>query len=244
MLETGLIFYALIYLTAVLYSSVGHGGASGYLAVMAIFSVAPENMRASALVLNLFVAGIAFYSYYRGGFFRFNLLLPFIVLSIPMAFLGARLDINPVIYKTILGLFLLLAVARMVFTAHSPEEIKPVNNIFALVLGAFLGFFSGMIGIGGGIILSPILLLFKWATIKQTAAVSALFIFLNSASGIAGLAVQGAFSPVDEIFLMIALGVAGSLTGSFMGREKLAPSKVTYLLASVLVIASVKLFYF
>lgn len=244
MLESGLLFYSLIFLTAVLYSSVGHGGASGYLAIMALFSISPENMRASALVLNLFVAGISFYSYYKGGFFRLRLLLPFILLSVPMAFLGARLEINPTVYKIILGVFLLIAVARMLLNPDKPEEIKPVNNSFAVAIGAFLGFFSGMIGIGGGIILSPVLLIFKWATIKQTAAVSALFIFLNSTGGIAGLAARGAFNPVDEIYLMIALGVAGSMAGSFLGREKLASSKLTYVLASVLVFASVKLFYF
>ncbi len=244
MLESGLLFYILIFLTAVLYSSVGHGGASGYLAIMALFSVSPEYMRASALMLNLFVAGISFYSYYKGGYFRIKLLIPFIILSIPAAFLGARLEINPTVYKIILGVFLLIAVARMLFKAGKPEETKPVHTSFALAIGAFLGFFSGMIGIGGGIILSPVLLLFKWATIKQTAAVSALFIFLNSASGIAGLAARGAFTPVDEIYLMIILGIIGSMAGSFLGREKLASSKLTYVLASVLVFASVKLFYF
>ncbi|MFW6289382.1 MAG: sulfite exporter TauE/SafE family protein [Mariniphaga sp.] len=244
MLESGFIFYALIFLTAVLYSSVGHGGASGYLAIMALFAVSPENMRASALVLNLFVAGISFYSFYKGGYFRIKLLLPFIVLSIPMAFLGAKIEIDPEIYKIILGIFLLIAVGRMLFRAKKPEEIKPVNKFVALVIGAFLGFFSGMIGIGGGIILSPLLLLFKWSTIKQTAAASALFICLNSASGIAGLAARQAFNPVDEIYLMIALGIAGSLTGSYLGRERFTSVRLTYLLASVLVFASVKLFYF
>ncbi|MFW6371916.1 MAG: sulfite exporter TauE/SafE family protein [Bacteroidota bacterium] len=244
MFESGLIFYALIFLTAVLYSSVGHGGASGYLAIMALFSVTPENMRASALVLNLFVAGISFYSYYKGGYFRLKLLLPFVVLSIPMAFIGAKIEINPSVYKVILGIFLLVAVARMLFKANKPEEIKPVNDFLALVIGAFLGFFSGMIGIGGGIILSPLLLLFKWATIKQTAAVSALFIFLNSASGIAGLSVRQAFNPVDEIYLMIALGIGGSLAGSYLGKERFSSFRLTYLLASVLIFASVKLFYF
>ena len=244
MLETGIILYALIFFTAVLYSSVGHGGASAYLAIMALFSVAPHNMRASALVLNLFVAGISFYSYYRGGYFRFRLLLPFMLLSVPMAFIGAKIEINPAAYKIILGVFLLIAVVRMLVKANKPEELKPVNHYLALVIGAFLGFFSGMIGIGGGIILSPVLLLLKWATIKQTAAVSALFIFLNSASGIAGLSASKAFHPVEEIYLMVALGIAGSLAGAYLGRETFSSLRLTYLLASVLIFASVKLFYF
>jgi hypothetical protein len=243
-MELGFIFYVLILVTAALYSSVGHGGASGYLAIMAIFAVAPENMRASALILNLFVSGISFYSFYKGGYFKFKLLSPFIVLSIPMSFIGARLRIDPTTYKIILGIFLLIAIARILFTAKSFFDTKAVNIPIALVLGAFLGFFSGMIGIGGGIILSPVLLLFRWATIKEAAAVSAVFIFLNSSGGIAGLATNGIFNPVSEIYFMVAMGIAGSLFGSYMGMKKLTSLKLTYLLAAVLLFASFKLFNF
>lgn len=243
-MESGIVFYALIFITAVLYSSVGHGGASGYLAIMAIFSVSPENMRASALILNLFVAGISFYSYYRGGYFRPKLLFPFIVLSVPLSFLGAHLEINPTTYKIILGIFLLIAITRMLFTVKKPEIIRPVNITVALAVGAVLGLFSGMIGIGGGIILSPLLLLFRWATIKETAAVSAVFIVLNSASGLVGLATGGDLLPVNNIYLLIATGIAGSLLGAWVGREKFSHIKLTYLLATVLLFASFKLFYF
>jgi uncharacterized protein len=104
-MEFGIIFYTLIFFTAILYSSVGHGGASGYLAIMAIFAVSPESMRSSALILNLFVAGISFYSYFRGGYFRPRLILPFILFSVPMSFLGARIEIDPHIYRIILGIF-------------------------------------------------------------------------------------------------------------------------------------------
>ncbi|MBN1986358.1 MAG: sulfite exporter TauE/SafE family protein [Prolixibacteraceae bacterium] len=243
-MEPGVIFYILILVTAALYSSVGHGGASGYLAIMALFAISPENMRASALILNLFVAGISFYSFHRGGYFKFKMLLPFIVFSIPMSFVGARLQINPTTYKIILGIFLLIAIARMVLTAKSSAETKPVNIPVALALGAFLGFFSGMIGIGGGIILSPVLLLLRWATIKETAAISAVFIFLNSTSGIIGLASKGALNPLPEIYVMIVMGIAGSFLGSYMGMKKLTSLKLTYLLAAVLLFASFKLFYF
>lgn len=243
-MEFGIFFYVLIFITAILYSSVGHGGASGYLAIMALFAVSPENMRASALILNLFVAGISFYSYYKGGFFKLKLLLPFIILSIPMSFLGARLQINPNAYKIILGIFLLIAIGRMLFVAKMPESTRPVNIPFALAIGAFLGFFSGMIGIGGGIILSPVLLLLRWATVKETAAISAIFIFLNSAAGLSGLASKGILNPIPEIYLLIALGIAGSLIGSHLGRAKLTSLKLTYLLAVVLLFASFKLFYY
>lgn len=243
-MEFGITFYVLIFITAVLYSSVGHGGASGYLAIMAFYSVTPENMRASALILNLFVAGIAFYSYFRGGFFRPKLLFPFIILSVPLSFLGARLEINPSIYKIILGIFLLIAIGRMLVAAKKPENIKQLNVPVALAVGAVLGFFSGLIGIGGGIILSPVLLLFRWATIRETAAVSAAFILLNSLSGIIGLVTNGKLVPVNEIYLLVAIGVAGSLIGSNVGREKFSTVKLTYLLATVLLFASLKLFYF
>jgi uncharacterized protein len=243
-MEFGIVFYALIFLTAVLYSSVGHGGASGYLAIMAIFAVSPESMRSSALILNLFVAGISFYSYFRGGYFRPRLILPFLLFSIPLSFLGARIDIDPRIYRIILGIFLLLAIIRMLVTVKNSGNIRLVNVPVALMTGAVMGFFSGLIGIGGGIILSPVLLLFKWATVKETAAASALFILMNSSAGIIGLASRGGLQPMNEIYLLIALGIAGSLTGSFLGRNKLSSVKLTYLLASVLLFASIKLFYF
>jgi uncharacterized protein len=242
-MEYGLIFYLLIFIIAALYSAVGHGGASGYLAIMAIFAVSPENMRASALILNLFVSAISFYSFYRGGFFRFRLLWPFILLSIPMSFIGARVTIEPSVYRVILGTFLILAVVRMLLSAKDSVVIRPLNVPLALTLGAVLGFFSGLIGIGGGIILSPVLLLLRWATIKETAAVSAIFILLNSASGIAGLATSGGLNPVNEIYMMIAAGIAGSFTGSWAGRAKLTPVKLTFLLSGVLLFASFKLFY-
>jgi len=243
-METGVVFYVLIFLTALLYSSVGHGGASGYLAIMAVFSVSPDYMRPSALILNLFVAGISFVSFYRGGFLRVKLLIPFILLSVPMSYLGARLELDPRVYKIILGIFLLMAIARMLFSAKSHQPVEAVNIPLALAIGAILGFFSGMIGIGGGIILSPVLLLLRWATIKETAAVSAAFIVLNSASGIAGLASAGNLKPLGEIYLLVALGIAGSFTGAYLGREKISSLNLTYILSGVLLFATLKLFYF
>ena len=124
------------------------------------------------------------------------------------------------------------------------SNIKQLNVPVALAVGAVLGFFSGLIGIGGGIILSPVLLLFRWATIRETAAVSAAFILLNSLSGIIGLVTNGKLVPVNEIYLLVAIGVAGSLIGSNVGREKFSTVKLTYLLATVLLFASLKLFYF
>ncbi|MCD4735700.1 MAG: sulfite exporter TauE/SafE family protein [Bacteroidales bacterium] len=235
------LFIILIVIIAALYSSIGHGGASGYLALMAIFSIDPVLMRSSALTLNLFVAGISFIAYYSGGHFRSRILIPFIVTSIPAAFLGATLYTDPKLYKMILGVFLLLAVARMLFI--KPRESDVLTNppfLLSLLIGGCLGFFSGVIGIGGGIILSPLLILFGWASIKEAAAVSALFIFLNSATGLLGIMHAG-YAGNSQIFLWIPVVFLGGLIGAFAGSLRFSTIKLQYILSFVLILASIKL---
>lgn len=238
-----LLFLALIFLLAILYASVGHGGASGYLALMAVFSFSPEVMRPSALVLNIFVSSIALFSFFKNGHFKLKLLLPFIVTSIPVAFVGGALTVNPKTYKIILGLFLLIAIARMVYKPKSKEnEIRPANKYGAYVIGIFLGFFSGLIGIGGGIILSPIIVLLKWGTIKETAAVSAAFILVNSISGLSGQVYQGVqFAP--EIIYMLLAAVLGGSIGAYMGSFRVSNIVLRYTLSVVLIFASFKLLF-
>ena len=183
---------------AYLYSSVGHGGASGYLALMALFGIEMIYMKPSALILNLFVSSIAFIAYYRGGHFRPKILLPFVLTSIPMAFIGATLEISPELYKKILGVSLLIATLRIVIQPRKLEtDNRKLPAWIALLTGSVVGFFSGMIGIGGGIILSPLLLITRWASMKETAAVSTAFIFLNSLSGLTGHIIggNGSFAP-------------------------------------------------
>lgn len=237
------IFIALLFLVAFLYSSVGHGGASGYLALMALFSIDVALMRSSALLLNLIVAGIAFISFYRGGYFRFRLLLPFVITSIPAAYLGARINVNPHFYKIALGVCLLLAVGRIFYTGSRQQRYQPgsVNWMLALMTGLVIGLFSGMIGIGGGIILSPLLIILGWADLRQSAAVSAAFIWLNSAAGIIGVLQTGiALSPDIAIWTGIAL--AGGTLGSWLGSRHFSFASLRYILALVLIMASVKLF--
>lgn len=236
-------FLVILFIVAFMYSSVGHGGASGYLAHMALFGVSTVFMKASALSLNLFVSAISFLAYQRAGFFKVKILLPLILGSIPMAFLGARTNIDASLYKTILAVFLLFAVARMVYQPQAKDKtFIPVNFIISVIIGALLGFFSGMIGIGGGIILSPVLLLLGWTNVKETAAISAIFIFLNSAAGIIGLYTTGInISP--NIIYWIIIAILGGLLGAWLGSKKLSHIKLNYLLAFVLLLASFKLFF-
>ena len=242
-LHSALFLYALLFIIAMLYASVGHGGASGYLALMAWFSFAPETMRPTALMLNLFVSLTAFLQYYRGGHFRWKLFWPFALASIPAAFIGGMLVIDAKLYKLILGILLLFSVVRlagMKFKESSNEKQQSLLTSF--VIGALIGVLSGMIGIGGGIILSPVILLLHWGNMKQTAAVSALFIFVNSLAGLAGLFTRSfQFSP--EMVWMIAIAFAGGLTGSYLGAIKFKGNLLRKVLAFVLLIAAVKLFF-
>lgn len=237
-------FLIILFIVAFLYASIGHGGASGYLALMAMFSIETTLMKSSALTLNLFVAGIAFYSYYKGGYFKWKILLPFVIASMPAAFLGAKLTVDPTFYKISLGICLLIAVARMLIQVKSNKNgaVKTPNFSIALLVGVIVGFFSGMIGIGGGIILSPLLIVFGWANLKEAAAISAGFIWLNSMTGLMGTISTGIhLSPsiIPWILVTLLAGFLGSWSGSF----KFSTIALRYVLASVLIMASVKLFF-
>ncbi|NOX46695.1 MAG: sulfite exporter TauE/SafE family protein [Chlorobi bacterium] len=243
-MDLEIVFFVLLAITALLYSSVGHGGASGYLALMAIFAMAPEIMKSSALTLNLFVSATAFYSFYKNGHFKWSILVPLIIASVPAAFIGAGVTINPKLYKLILGLCLLIAIVRMlVVKSVKFDNIKKPSWASLLLTGGVIGFLSGVIGIGGGIILSPLILLFRWANVKETAGISALFIFLNSTAGIIGLNISGLYATPNIAFWVIAV-VIGGVIGSFLGSFKFSKNRVRYILATVLLLASFKLFLF
>jgi hypothetical protein len=235
-----IVFLICLFVVAYLYSSVGHGGASGYLALMVFFGISPVFMKSSALILNLVVSLITFISFYKGGFFKFKLLSLFIIASIPLAFIGARIDVSPDIYKKILAVCLIIAIAKMIIPLKYNNITKSPKVPLAILSGGVVGLISGMIGIGGGIILSPLLLLFKWANVKEAAAVSSAFIFLNSAAGLLGLASKG-ITPDPNLIVWIFVALIAGLLGSYHGSFKISIKNLKYILASVLLIASIKL---
>ena len=242
-MEPIIFFYILLFLVAFLYSSVGHGGASGYLALMAIFSFTPEVMKPTALLLNLFVSLTSFIQFYRGKHFNWKIFLPFAIASVPMAFLGGMKTPDVDTYKKILGILLLIPIIRFLFLANiKVEDLKKSNLILSLFIGAVIGFLSGLIGIGGGIILSPVLLLLKWTDMKQTAAISALFIFVNSAAGLAGQLKNGiSFSP--DMYTYVGVAFVGGICGAYFGSLRFRQDFLKYLLAVVLIVATYKLLF-
>jgi uncharacterized membrane protein YfcA len=235
------LFYFLLFIVAFLYSSVGHGGASGYLALMGLYHFSPDLMKPSALIMNIIVSLMAFVQYSRTAPLNKKLFLLLVAGSIPAAFLGARIEIDPFIYKKILAVILLIPVLRL-FGVIGKQKTKPKEYDPSLIvmIGIVVGFVSGMIGIGGGIILSPILLFMGWAEMKQTATISALFIFLNSISGLSGLITNGAV--IDPaIYLWVGIAVIGGLIGSYYGSKKFENTLLKKILGVVLLIASTKL---
>ena len=235
-----IIFLIILPIVSLLYSSVGHGGASGYLALMVIFSFPSEIMKSTALLLNLFVAGIAFYQYYNAGHFNKKLFLYFAIGSIPAAFFGGQVNINPELYREILGVLLIFAIVRILWKKDQIISVDKPQVIIAILFGIVIGFFSGLIGIGGGIILTPLILFLRWGTMKEAAAVSALFIWVNSASALVGQFNLGVnFSSSSMIMILIAF--VGGLIGSYYGSKKWDSIVLEYLLVVVLTIASIKL---
>ena len=237
-----LLLTLLIFVAALLYSSVGHAGASGYLAAMALFNLAPDVMKPTALVLNLVVATVGTFRYARAGHFAWNIFWPFAALSIPCAFIGGHMKLPEQVYKIILGLVLLFAAWRLAFkqSSHAPAGQKPIPLLPALGMGGALGLLSGMTGVGGGIFLSPLLLLLSWADVRKTAGVSVAFILVNSASGLLGHVASVKNLP-REIAWWAPAALLGGLIGSELGSRRLAPMTMRRLLAVVLVVAGLKM---
>ena len=200
-------------------------------------------MKPTALLLNVFVSLTAFIQFYRGGHFRWKLFWPFALASIPMAYLGGLVVVDGNIYKKILGLLLLVPIIRFYFFSNS-KAIEKIESNFALsvLIGACIGFLSGLIGIGGGILLSPLLLLLKWTDQKETAAISALFIFVNSMSGLAGQLTKGIHFTTD-MYTYVIIAFVGGLCGAYFGALKFRQVILKNVLATVLVLAAYKLLF-
>jgi uncharacterized protein len=238
-----ILFCILMAAIAFLYASVGHGGASGYLALMSIFAFPISVMKPSALMINLFVSGISFFFYYQKEHFKPKLFYPFAITSVPAAFIGGTMPLENGIYKIILGVVLVFAALRLFgFFNAQEKEINKINMSFALIIGFGIGLLSGMLGIGGGVILSPILLLLGWATLKETAAISSLFIFVNSIAGLAGFFKAGQSFPVESLYL-VPMAVFGGMIGAYYGSGSFSNKVLKYVLATVIMLASVKLFF-
>jgi uncharacterized membrane protein YfcA len=241
--EDSVWFYLLIGLISLLYSSVGHGGASGFLALMAVWGMSSIVSKPLALVLNLVVSIIAFTAYAKRGNFNFRLFGFLVMASIPMAYCAGRTQVSEPTYKLILGGFLLLASLRLIVTTQKTYTPQTPNRWALLGLGGGIGYLSGLIGIGGGILLSPILLFLQWSDPKTTAGISALFIFVNSAAVLIGSQHVGIKLPT-EYWPALLCAILGGLFGSIWGSSIATPQRIKQLLGLGLALASFKLIFF
>jgi uncharacterized membrane protein YfcA len=227
---------------AFLYSSVGHAGASGYIAVMSLFSMAPAEIKPTALVLNILVASISSWQFWHAGHFSWRLFWPFALLSIPCAFLGGYLDLPTHAFRILVGIVLLFSAVH--FLVHPPveQESHPPSRPLSFGVGAGLGLLSGLTGTGGGIFLTPLVIFMRWARTKTASAVSALFILVNSISGLLGNASATKSLPALALLLAVAV-VCGGTVGSYLGSRRFPPTAIKRLLAAVLAIAGFKLIF-
>jgi uncharacterized membrane protein YfcA len=233
---------AAVFVVALLYSSVGHAGASGYIAVMSLLNLAPAEIKPIALALNILVATIGSWQFWRAGHFSWSLFWPFALLSVPSAFLGGYLNLPTGVFKVIVGIILLVSAVQFVLRPPAEGEPVPPAKPVRMAAGAGLGLLSGLTGTGGGIFLTPLLIFMRWARTKTAAATSALFILLNSIAGLLGnLSATNSF-PRFGISLLVAAAIGGAI-GSHLGSRRLEPIVIKRLLALVLTIAGFKLIF-
>ncbi len=240
---TDIIFLSLfIGVIAFLYSSVGHAGASGYIAVMALWGLQVGEIRPTALILNILVASITAFQFWQAGHFSWKLFWPFAMLSVPAAYFGGYLQLSASVLKTLIGLVLLFSAVRLFFRREDPPQAASPSLPTSIGVGAGIGFLSGLTGTGGGIFLTPTLLFFRWAHIRQAAAVSALFILVNSISGLVGYFTSTHYLPALGIMVGPA-AVIGGVLGSRLGSRRFPVRTISLMLATVLVIAGAKLIF-
>lgn len=231
----------LFFLVAFLYASIGHGGASGYIAVMTLMTLMPLDIRTNALLLNIVVASVAFFNFNRKIKPDIILVVPLFLGSIPMAFIGGSIHIPSTAFKWLLAAVLLVPIIRFIRSNEIKiNEIKVPAFWVLWFTGALIGFISGLIGIGGGILLTPVLLWFSWASVKQAAIVSALFIVVNSISGLIGLWKNQIYVP-DSFLNILGITLVGGFFGSYFGANRFNETLLKKILALVLLIAVIKL---
>jgi uncharacterized protein len=242
MLTSDLILAGLIFLAALLYASVGHAGASGYLAAMALLGIAPAVMKPAALALNILVAAIAFAKFYRVGAFSWQLLWPFAIASVPFAWLGGWITLPGHYYKPLVGAVLVYAAWYSFRSARHADDRRAAHPsiLLRLCAGAVLGFLSGLTGVGGGIFLSPLLLVMRWAPVRVISGVSAAFILVNSIAGLLGVLQTSVVLP-SALPLWAVAAIAGGWIGAEYGSRRFANPTIRKLLALVLAIAGVKM---
>ena len=229
---------------AFVYASVGHGGASAYLAAMALAGIAPQEMRPIALVLNVVVSAVATFKFYRAGHFRWRLFWPFAAVSIPAAYLGGAITLPGHAYKMIVGVVLVYAAWQLWRSARAGEEMREVRQpplALAMTIGGGLGLLSGLTGVGGGIFLSPLLLILGWAGTKQTSAVAAPFILVNSIAGLAGAFLVRAATLPGQIWILAVAVLVGGWLGAEYGSRRFTNPFIRRMLAVVLGVAGAKM---
>ena len=232
---------ACIFVAATLYSSVGHAGASAYIALMALFGIDAAVMRPTALALNIIVAGLASFRFIKAGLFRWRALWPFLVTALPMAFVGGTIDLPNEVYRPLVGVVLWLSAARLLWPRplRVEQESSDPPLYLALPAGAMIGLLAGLTGTGGGIFLSPLLLFMAWAPTRTASGVAAVFVLANSISGLAGQAASLEALPA-ELPVFAAAALAGGLLGTTMGI-RLPQRAILKMLGIVLLIAGAKL---
>lgn len=240
-----IILTVLVFLASALYASVGQAGASGDIAAMGLVGVPVASMKPIALILNLFVATIGTYRFYRSGYFSWALFWPFAVTSIPAAFIGGLILLPTQIYRPVVGLVLVYAAYRLVrlsVSSHSEATTTSVPLLVGMLWGAVIGLLSGLIGVGGGIFLSPLLLLAGWAETRQTAGVCVAFVLVNSIAGLAGNISAVHRIPILVLWLIPAAAIGG-FVGSYLGSKRLNPATLRVLIATALVVAAIKMIF-
>ncbi len=236
-----------IFSLAILYSSVGHGGASGYIAAMALWGLAPQELRPAVLTMNIVVTAWVLFRMLPFKLLPHHIFWPCVLASVPMAFIGGLWKISTSGYYLVLGSLLFIAGARLVFPLKPNElcnenSIAPPRMLLVLIIGGVLGFTAGVSGIGGGVFLSPILIFLGWCSVRQTAAVAAGFIFLNSLSGLFGFLMSNSYNP-DGLGWLLVTAFAGCLIGSEMASHRSPEKILSKLLCAVLLIAAIKMIY-